>query len=164
MASKYLILPGEVHWISYRTVTPLALILIQVVCYHNGDMSAKKSVLVVDDEPAIGNVLRIKLRLSGYDVITTTSGAEAIEIIVNQPVDIVLLDILMPGVTGMDVLEKVRTFSQVPIIVFTGNEGIAGFAMESGADGSIPKPFNPDEIILKIESVLGRADNDSAGD
>jgi CheY-like chemotaxis protein len=68
--------------------------------------------LVVDDELAIGKVLRIKLGLSGYDVTTTTSGAEAIELIKAKEPDIVLLDILMPDVTGMDVIENVRSSSR----------------------------------------------------
>ncbi len=74
-------------------------------------MDTKKRVPVVDDEPGIGNILRIKLRLHGYEVITTTNGAETIEIIRTLKPDIALLDILMPDVTGMDVLERVRTFS-----------------------------------------------------
>ena len=117
-------------------------------------MDTKKRVLVVDDEPGIGNILRIKLRLSGYEVITTTSGAEAIELVKAQEPDIMLLDVLMPDVTGMDVLDRVRTFSQVPIIVFTGRPDIAQFALKLGANDNIAKPFNPDLLVEKIRSVL----------
>ncbi|MBI2830475.1 MAG: response regulator [Chloroflexi bacterium] len=116
-------------------------------------MVAKK-VLVVDDEPGIVNVLRIKLGLSGYDVITTTSGADAIEVIRTQQPDIVLLDILMPGLTGMDVLERVRTFSLVPIIVFTAKLDVIQPAMKLGANDFIRKPFDPDQMVRKIEAVL----------
>jgi len=112
-------------------------------------------VLVVDDEPGISKVLGIKLRLSGYDVITTTSGAEAVELVRTQRPDIVLLDVLMPGVTGMDVLDRVRTFSRVPIIVFSGRPEAARLALKLGADDSIAKPFNPDLLVEKIRSVLG---------
>jgi DNA-binding response OmpR family regulator len=120
-------------------------------------MNTKKRVLVVDDEPGIGKVLRIKLRLYGYEVITTTSGAEAIELIRTREPDIVLLDVLMPYVTGMDVLERVRTFSQVPIVVFTAKPDIIQFAMKLGANGSITKPFDPDQVVKKIETVLDSA-------
>ncbi len=113
-----------------------------------------KRVLVVDDEPGIGNILRIKLRLSGYEVITTTSGAEAIELIKTQQPDVVLCDIFMPDVSGMEVVDKVRTFSQVPIIVFTGRPDIAQFALKLGANDYIAKPFNPDMLVEKIRSVL----------
>ncbi len=120
-------------------------------------VDAKKRVLVVDDEPRIGNILRIKLRLSGYDVITTTSGAEAIEIIRTQKPDIVLLDIVMPGVTGLDVLDRVRTFSQVPIVVFTARRDIAEITLKKGANDSIAKPFDPEQLVTKIESVLNKS-------
>jgi DNA-binding response OmpR family regulator len=119
-------------------------------------MDNKRRILVVDDEPGIGNILRIKLRLHGYEVITTTSGAEAIEIIRTQEPDIVLLDVLMPVVTGMEVLDKVRSFSQVPIIIFTAKPDIVQFAMKLGANDSIAKPFEPDQLVAKIESVLSK--------
>ena len=117
-------------------------------------MDTRKRVLVVDDEPGIGNFLRVKLRLAGYDIITTTSGAEAIDLVRTQQPDVMLLDILMPDVTGMDVLERVRTFSQVPVIVFTGRPDIASFASKLGANDYIAKPFDPDQLVEKIRSVL----------
>jgi DNA-binding response OmpR family regulator len=117
-------------------------------------VEAKKRVLIVDDEPGIVKVLGIKLRLSGYDVITTLSGAEAIELVRSEKPDVMLLDILMPDVTGMDVLDQVRTFSQVPTIVFTGRPEIAQFAVRLGANDYIAKPLNPDRLVDKIESVL----------
>jgi len=123
-------------------------------------VDTKKRVLVVDDEPKIGNILRIKLRLHGYEVITTTSGAEAVEIIRTQNPDIVLLDILMPDVTGMDVLDRVRAFSQVPIVVFTARADIIQFAMKLGANDSISKPFEPDQLVAKIESVLKKVNQE----
>ncbi|MDD5039472.1 MAG: response regulator [Dehalococcoidales bacterium] len=133
-----------------------------VYTINNVETKAQKRVLVVDDEPGIGNVLRIKLRLSGYDVTTTTSGAEAIELIRTQPPDIVLLDILMPDVTGMDVLDTVRTFSRVPIIVFTAKPDIAQFALKNGANDCIAKPFDPDYLVTKIQSVLSKANHKQA--
>ena len=119
----------------------------------------RKCVLVVDDEPRIGRMLRIKLGLSGYDVKTATSGAEAVELVRSQKPDIMLLDLLMPDVTGMDVLDQVRTFSQVPIIVFTGRPEIAQLASKLGANDYIAKPFNPDSLVQKIESVLASSRN-----
>jgi DNA-binding response OmpR family regulator len=114
----------------------------------------KKRVLVVDDEPRIGNVLRIKFGLSGYDAITTTSGAEAIELVKTTEPDVILLDMLMPDVNGMDVLKRVRSFLQVPIVVFTGLPEIAQSALNLGANDYITKPFNPDSLVDKIRLVL----------
>jgi DNA-binding response OmpR family regulator len=117
-------------------------------------VDTKRHVLVVDDEPGIGTILRFKLQLHGYDVTSITSGAEAIDIIRKKEPDIVLLDILMPDVTGMDVLDAVRAFSKVPILVMTAKPSILEFAMKLGANGSIAKPFDPDAAVKKIEAVL----------
>jgi DNA-binding response OmpR family regulator len=83
------------------------------------------------------------------------SGAEAIELTATQNPDIILLDVVMPGVSGMDVLDKVRTFSEVPIIIFTGRPEIVQLAKRFGADDYIAKPFNPDLLVEKIKLVLG---------
>ncbi len=117
--------------------------------------ASKKRVLVVDDEPGIGKVLRIRLGLSGYEVTTTTSGAEAIELVRTQEPDVVLLDIVMPDVNGFEVLDRVRKFSQVPVIVFTGRSEIAQFALNLGANDTIIKPLDPDLLEEKIRRVLG---------
>ena len=125
-------------------------------------MEIKQRVLVVDDEPGIGRVLGIKLRLSGYDVITTTSGAEAIELTRTKKPDVILLDLLMPDVSGMDVLTRVRSFSTVPIIIFTGRPEIADLAIKQGANDFIGKPFNPDALVERIREVL-RANRSNQG-
>jgi DNA-binding response OmpR family regulator len=118
-------------------------------------MKPSKRILVVDDEPRICQLLNIKLGLSGYEVITTLDGTEAIELARNGNPDIILLDIVMPGVTGLDVLNRVRTFSTVPIIIFTGRPEIVELAKRSRATDYIAKPFNPDMLVKKIESILG---------
>ena len=125
----------------------------------DNEAKEKKRVLVVDDEPGIGNVLRIKLRLAGYDVTTTTSGAEAIELIRTRKPDIVVLDILMPDVSGFDVMEKVRPFSSVPIIACTARREIAEIAVKNGANDFIAKPFDPDQMVQKIRSVLNKTNH-----
>lgn len=128
------------------------------ICFQlDKGSNPKKRILIVDDEPGIGNVLRIKFRLCGFDVITTTSGAEAIELVRTHQPDIMLLDILMPDVTGIDVLKSVRAFSQVPIVVFTAKPDIIQFAMELGANDSCTKPFDPGYVVEKIKMVLESA-------
>jgi DNA-binding response OmpR family regulator len=116
---------------------------------------AKKRVLLVDDEPQIGKIFGIKLRLSGYDVLFTTSGAEAIELARTEKFDVILLDIVMPEVTGLDVLNKVRSFSRIPIVVFTARPEIFEVAKRFGATDFIAKPLLPDELVQKIRNVLG---------
>jgi two-component system, OmpR family, response regulator MtrA len=117
-------------------------------------MVTPKRVLVVDDEPGIVKVLGIKLKLCGFEVVGTTSGAEAVELARERQPDVMLLDILMPGMSGMEVLERVRTFSDVPVIVFTARPDITQIAVQMGADDAIAKPFDPDQMVEKIRSVL----------
>ncbi len=114
-----------------------------------------KQVLVVDDEPGILRFVRTSLTLAGYTVIITTSGEEAVELVRTQKPDIMLLDILMSPVTGFDVLAHVRSFSKVPIIIFTARQEIVDLALKEGADDYISKPFKPEDLIKKIQNVLG---------
>jgi DNA-binding response OmpR family regulator len=120
-------------------------------------MKPKQKVLIIDDEPQIGKIFGLKLRIAGFDVLTTTSGADGIEMIRNDKPDIVLLDILMPGVTGFDVLSKARQFSSVPIVVFTAKSETVRTAIGMGANDSVTKPADPDRVVEKIREVL--ADN-----
>jgi DNA-binding response OmpR family regulator len=117
-------------------------------------VETRKRILVVDDEAGIGRFLSIKLGLSGYEVISTISGAEAIEMVRVREPDVILLDVLMPDVTGMDVIERVRSWSKVPIVVFTGHPDIIRFALKLGANDHIEKPFNIDLLLNKIKSLL----------
>lgn len=117
-------------------------------------MNDKRPILVVDDEPGILRVLEIQLKHSGYDAVTTTSGEEAVRLVREKEPSLVLLDILMPGMTGLEVLEQVRSFSRVPVIIFTANARVVDIAMGMGADGSINKPFAPEALIDKIREVL----------
>jgi DNA-binding response OmpR family regulator len=122
-------------------------------------MESKKKVLIVDDEPQIGKIYGLKLKLSGFEVTSTVSGAEAIELVRNQKFDIMLLDVLMPDVTGMDVLDSVREFSQIPIILFTARPDIFEIGKSFGATDYISKPINPEQLVKKINTVLGIPDN-----
>lgn len=111
-------------------------------------------VLIVDDEPQIGRIFGLKLKLAGYDVVSTTSGAKGIELVRAQNFDIMLLDVQMPDVSGIEVFEKVRTFSRVPVIFFSARADGFEIAKRCGADGYISKPLNPDDLVEKIRSVL----------
>jgi len=124
-------------------------------------VDTKKRVLVVDDEPGILRVLSIQLRLHGFEVISATEGSEAIELVKMQNPDIVLLDIIMPHMSGLEVLSKVRTFSQVPIIAFSANSQMAENAMQMGANDHVSKPFIPSQLVEKIKLVLGTRANES---
>lgn len=114
----------------------------------------KQCVLVVDDQPKVLRFVEIDLKVRGFEVITTTSGSEALELVRSGKPDIMLLDIIMPGMNGLDVLEKLRGFTQLPVIAFSASPGNYHDAMRLGADDFVTKPFQPDEMASKIESLL----------
>ncbi|MDP3879246.1 MAG: response regulator transcription factor [Dehalococcoidales bacterium] len=115
-------------------------------------------VLVVDDEPRILNFLEIRLKTSGYEVLTADSGLEALEQVQAQEPDLLVLDVVMPGIDGFETLKQIRALSSVPVIILSGREGntdkIKGLDM--GADDYLVKPFNPDELVARIEAVRRR--------
>jgi len=126
-------------------------------------MKVKQRVLVVDDEPGVIRFIKISLALAGYDVISTTNGEEALPLVKSQKPDIMLLDVFMTPITGFDILVELRTFSQLPVIVFTARNNIGKTAIDEGANGFIAKPFKPDELIKKIQEIL-QANNLDAKD
>jgi two-component system KDP operon response regulator KdpE len=121
-------------------------------------METKKQVLVVDDEERILHFVRVNLSLAGYDVTTTTSGEEALKLLESKKPDIMLLDILMSPMSGFDVLSQLRTFSQLPVIVFTGRHDIYSKALLEGANDYIAKPFKPEELTKKIKNLLEKVE------
>ncbi len=118
----------------------------------------KKRVLVVDDEPRILHFVRINLTLAGYDVITTTSGEEALQLVDSKKPDMMLLDVLMTPMSGFDVLSQLRASPQLRVIVFTGRHDIASKALREGADDYIAKPFKPEELTKKIKNLLEKTE------
>lgn len=115
---------------------------------------AKQRILVVDDEPGVIRFVKINLTLAGYDVITSTSGEEALPLVESEKPDLMLLDVFMTPITGFDILVELRTFSQLPVIVFTARNDIGKVALQEGANGFISKPFKPEELIKKIREIL----------
>ena len=115
-------------------------------------------VLVVDDEQRILNFLSSKLKVSGYEVLTASNGAEALEQVQAQEPDLVVLDIMMPKMDGFETLKELRTFSSVPVIILSakGSNVDKVKGLELGADDYLAKPFSPDELIARVEAVMRR--------
>jgi len=114
----------------------------------------KQCVLVVDDHPKVLRFIEIDLKLRGFDVITTTSGSEALELVKSAKPDIMLLDIIMPGMDGFELLKKLRLFTQLPVIAFSASPGNYHDAMRVGANDFMSKPFQPDEMVRRINAIL----------
>lgn len=120
----------------------------------------KHLILVVDDEPPIVRLVKAKLRIDGYEVITASRGEEALVSVQQDSPDLVVLDVMMPDMDGFETLRRIRQFSNVPVVMLTARGGdmdkLKG--LQSGADDYITKPFNPDELEARIAAVLRRTD------
>ena len=115
-------------------------------------------ILVCDDEADIVAALKIYLESDGYCVHTACCGADALRIAKEEPVQLALLDIMMPGIDGITTMTKLREFSNIPIILLTAksedSDKILGLSV--GADDYITKPFNPVEVLARVKSQLRR--------
>jgi two-component system KDP operon response regulator KdpE len=122
------------------------------------------SVLVIDDEPQIVRALRINLRVRQYDVHTAGSGGEALEIAARHPPDLVILDLGLPDLDGVEVIHGLRGWTDAPIIVLSGRADSTDKveALDAGADDYVTKPFGMDELLARMRAVSRRtaADGD----
>ena len=122
-------------------------------------MTQGARILVVDDEPQIRRSLEVNLERSGYAVETVETGEAALSSFRNRRPDVVILDLIMPGMGGVEVVRRIRESSTVPIIVLSamGEEARKVEALELGADDYMTKPFGMDELLARIRSLLRRA-------
>ena len=117
------------------------------------------SVLVVDDDPAIQRTLAIGLRAQGYDVLPARDGRTAVDACHDDAPDVVLLDLGLPDLSGVDVLRAVRAWSQVPVIVLSARHGSDDKvqALDVGADDYVTKPFGMEELLARIRAAVRRS-------
>ena len=115
-------------------------------------------VLICDDQPDIVNALKIYLKPEGYELLTATNGKETLELVKNQRVDLILMDIMMPVMDGIVATDKIREFSNVPIILITAKSETEDvvLGLNVGADDYITKPFVPVEVLARVRSQLRR--------
>lgn len=116
------------------------------------------SVLVVDDDPTVREVVVTYLRANNHEVTEAADGESAIAAMARNPSDLIVLDLMLPGVDGLEVCRQVRKTREVPIIMLTalGSETDRVVGLELGADDYVTKPFSPRELALRVESVLRR--------
>ncbi|MFL6277008.1 MAG: response regulator transcription factor [Blastocatellia bacterium] len=125
----------------------------------NPSSTDKPVILVVDDEPQILRVMRVSLPARGYNIVTAAGGEQALDEIRKQAPDLVILDLAMPEMSGLEVCRRVREFSSVPIIVLSakGAESDKIAALDMGADDYVTKPFSLDELLARVRAVLRRS-------
>jgi two-component system, OmpR family, KDP operon response regulator KdpE len=118
-------------------------------------------ILVVDDEPQILRALRINLAARQYDVVTAVNGTEALQTASTAHPDLVVLDLGLPDIDGVDVIQQLRAWTQVPVIVLSGRKESRDKvdALDAGADDYVTKPFSIDELLARIRVATRRRDN-----
>lgn len=121
-------------------------------------------ILVVDDEPAVTDLLAYNLRKAHYDVLTAADGRSALLLAQQSQPDLILLDLMIPEIDGLDVCRELRRTSGVPIIMITarGEEIDRVVGLEIGADDYVSKPFSVRELMARVKAVLRRAHSDTA--
>ncbi len=120
----------------------------------------KTQILVVDDDVAISRLLSANLRARGYDVITVVCGEEALQVVEKELVDLIILDIMMPGINGVEVCRRIREWSKVPIIILSarGDEKDKVKCLELGADDYLTKPFGIAELMARVKTAFRHSD------
>jgi DNA-binding response OmpR family regulator len=120
--------------------------------------SMGKRILIIDDEPLIIESVSYNLKQEGYDVITAGDGESGLQLALSTDVDLILLDLMLPGLNGMEICRSIRKHSEVPIIMLTAKEGEIDriLGLELGADDYVTKPFSMRELQARIKSVLKR--------
>jgi len=116
-------------------------------------------ILAVDDEPLYQHLYKVNLEKEGYDVVTSSNGEDALDMVTSRHPDLVVLDVMMPRLDGITTCERIRQFSNVPIIIVTarGEENDRVRGLNVGADDYMVKPFSATELIARVRAVLRRS-------
>ena len=118
----------------------------------------KSKIMVVDDEMHIRELVRFYLDKAGFDTIEAANAEEALDIVENQYIDLAVVDIMMPGMDGLELVEQMRQYREFPVIMLTAKsqskDKLRGFSL--GIDDYVTKPFDPDELMARVKTILKR--------
>ncbi len=146
--------------ISYIFDIFLSICCYDLVCaamgWSGGIMAAK--ILIIEDDPNIVQLIRLYLEQAGYTVLVASDGAAGLELHAREHPDLVILDLMLPALDGMEVCRRIRAWASTPILMLTARQGeedrIAG--LELGADDYLVKPFSPREVVSRVRAILRR--------
>ena len=126
----------------------------------------RKKVILIEDEVKLARFVELELRYEGYDVTVCHDGREGLQMVTDGNYDMILLDLMLPGLTGIEICRRVRKFSNVPIIMLTakGEESDELNGFDLGVDEYISKPFSPKILVARVEAILRRSNNLSTGE
>ena len=124
-----------------------------------------RTILVVDDNPKIVEVLQAYLTAEGFDVVTAADGLSAVEAVSSRVPDLALLDVMLPGIDGIELTRRFQREHDLPVILVTAriDEVDRLIGLEVGADDYISKPFSPREVVARVKAVLRRVERDRSG-
>ena len=127
------------------------------ICYTM-DKPQNLTVLVVDDEPTILEVVELYLRREGFNVVTAADGTAALALVTQHRPDLIVLDVMLPGMSGFEVTRKLQALGEIPLIILTARseETDRVVGLELGADDYVTKPFSPRELVARVKAVLRR--------
>jgi two-component system, OmpR family, KDP operon response regulator KdpE len=150
--------PLKVNWVEVQLLFAEFPLSKRLESYPFEPMQ-KPTVLIVDDEPQILRVLRTSLSMRGFEIFTAASGEEALTMLRKDVPDLVILDLVLPGISGLQTCSQIREFSSVPIIVLSakGSEADKVTALNLGADDYVTKPFGMDELLARMRAILRRS-------
>jgi len=122
------------------------------------DIVPEQSILLIEDDPHVTEILDLYLRKDGYKVTVATDGHLGLQTALDSRPDLVVLDVMLPGLTGWEVLRRLRERSKVPVLMLTakGTDHDKILGLDLGADDYVPKPFNPVEVVARIRAILRR--------
>src|SRR5215469_8559706 len=118
-----------------------------------------KKILIIEDEATIAQLIRLYLEQANYQVLTASDGVAGLELHARERPDLVILDLMLPVMDGMEVCRRIRAWANTPILMLTARQGeedrIAG--LELGADDYLVKPFSPREVVSRVKAILRRS-------
>jgi DNA-binding response OmpR family regulator len=117
-----------------------------------------KKILIVEDDPAIGEVEKAYLEISGFDVTVETDGSRGRELALTQPYHLIVLDIMLPGLDGYQIVSQIRAYKDIPIMIVSakGNEVDKLKGLSLGIDDYMTKPFSPHELVARVKAHISR--------